>query len=324
MHAEPADLSRDLVRAALREGWGLDDASLTYLPVGFGTHHYQAESPDGRPWFVNVDDLTAKSWLSTAPDAAFDGLARALRTAGTLREAGLAFVVTPLTSGGGIPLLRLDGRYAVSVYPFVDGESSPWGDFRSEALRREACQRVRQLHAATGTVPADLPARDTLAVPRRDELAGALDELDRPWTGGPFAEPTRRLLRKRQAAIRAMLDRYDELAAAVRASGRPWVLTHGEPHAANWLRTAAGLVLIDWDTVALAPPERDLWHIVRPGDDIDADIDPAGLDLYRLRWSLGEIAEYTAQFRAAHVEDADTRTAWGGLLGYAGGAAAVS
>ena len=41
-----------------------------------------------------------------------------------------------------------------------------------------------------------------------------------------------------------------------------WVVTHGEPHPVNVMQTDAGRVLIDWDTVAIAPPERDLWMVI--------------------------------------------------------------
>ena len=42
-------------------------------------------------------------------------------------------------------------------------------------------------------------------------------------------------------------------------------MTHGEPHAGNVMRTDEGRLLVDWDTVALAPPERDLWMLVVGG-----------------------------------------------------------
>jgi aminoglycoside phosphotransferase (APT) family kinase protein len=41
----------------------------------------------------------------------------------------------------------------------------------------------------------------------------------------------------------------------------PLVLTHGEPHAANTIKTDSGLVLIDWDSALIAPRERDLWSL---------------------------------------------------------------
>ncbi len=40
------------------------------------------------------------------------------------------------------------------------------------------------------------------------------------------------------------------------------MLTHGEPHRGNTIVTATGVVLVDWDTCLLAPPERDLWLLV--------------------------------------------------------------
>jgi spectinomycin phosphotransferase len=48
--------------------------------------------------------------------------------------------------------------------------------------------------------------------------------------------------------------------SAARAVGP--VLTHGEPHPANLLSAGGSLLLIDWDTVGLAPPERDLSLII--------------------------------------------------------------
>jgi len=62
-----------------------------------------------------------------------------------------------------------------------------------------------------------------------------------------------------------LLDRYDVLANAARRRPERAVLTHGEPHPGNTMLTAGGWRLIDWDTVLIAPPERDLWDL-DPGD----------------------------------------------------------
>ena len=43
----------------------------------------------------------------------------------------------------------------------------------------------------------------------------------------------------------------------VRGTGLEWVVvTHGEPHVGNAIRTEAGWMLVDWDTTLLAPPEN--------------------------------------------------------------------
>ena len=85
--------------------------------------------------------------------------------------------------------------------------------------------------------------------------------------------------------------------------------------------TDTGVVLVDWDTCLLAPPERDVWLVageepgilggVRGTHRLDAR---AGLlEAYRLRWDLADVASFAADLRAPHDDDEDTRTAWAGL-----------
>jgi spectinomycin phosphotransferase/16S rRNA (guanine(1405)-N(7))-methyltransferase len=99
------------------------------------------------------------------------------------------------------------------------------------------------------------------------------------------------------------------------------VLTHGEPHPGNTMTTGDGLVLVDWDTALVAPPERDLWTIA--GDDTTVlaaytaatgrtVVDDA-LECYRRSWDLTEIALYVALLRAAHDDTADVRESWHNL-----------
>ncbi len=79
--------------------------------------------------------------------------------------------------------------------------------------------------------------------------------------------------------------------------------------------------LIDWDTVALAPAERDLWMLAGSDPDIlkqyvaatGHQLDEAALALYRLAWDLTDIASYVAEFRSGHERNEDTEQAWGYL-----------
>jgi hypothetical protein len=165
--------------------------------------------------------------------------------------------------------------------------------------------------------------KDDLVVPRRDDLLTAIDRLAEPWTGGPYGEPARRLLDRHAGAVERLIARYDDVVAAAAHPDR-MVLTHGEPHPANTMRTNDGWLLIDWDTTLVAVPERDLWHMAT--DDLDAvaayertagrAVDPQGLTTYRLWWDLAEIAGYVALLRAAHGDDADVRESWRGLQHY--------
>ncbi|MBY8870326.1 aminoglycoside phosphotransferase family protein [Micromonospora sp. PLK6-60] len=317
----PKGLDDAALAAALADGWGLRVRASTYLPVGFGAYHWRVTDHDGRCWFVTVDDLAVDP---EPADAVCAALGRALATAVALhRDAGLEFVVAPVPGLAGEPLRRLDARYAISVFPAVDGAAGRFGPHRPQDVP-EVLELLARLHAATPAVAGTVDRAD-LAVPGRGGLDAALRDLDRPWTGGPFAEPTRRLLADRAAPVAGLLAEVDRLVARVTAAGADRVVTHGEPHPGNLMRTTAGLRLVDWDTVRLGPPERDLWFLA---DDGGAEalagytaatgrpVDPDALALYRLRWTVADIAAFVADFRRPHGDGQDSTAAFGFLRGY--------
>lgn len=286
----------DLV-AALRDGWGFVAESTAYLPVGAGSYHWSATDEAGVTRFVTVDPYS-------------DALRRALDTALALR---LDIVVAPIPARDGSSVWRLGSRYAMSVFPMLDGRTGSFGAHRAEDRPLVVDMLVR-LHDATPRVAATAPRTD-LRLPGRDKLAAALASLGRPWTGGPYAEPARELLAAHADRVAAMLAEFDGLVDQVRDTD--WVLTHGEPHPGNVIWTADGPRLVDWDTVRIAPPERDLWLL---GDDVATlyprPVNPAGLALYRLWWALADIAIFVDELHHPHAATADTTDSWTHLHSY--------
>ncbi|MGI5271560.1 phosphotransferase family protein [Nonomuraea sp. CA-218870] len=122
-------------------------------------------------------------------------------------------------------------------------------------------------------------------------------------------------------AVLERLAEFDRLAARVRERGDGLVVTHGEPHPGNLIRRADGsLLLVDWDTVGLAVPERDLSVVSRDPAGLDAytrvtgrRVDAAALALYRLRWALADVADFAMLLCGPHERTPDTETARDGL-----------
>lgn len=325
MLSPPSDLDLDELVLALPR-WGLRDPRLEYLPVGFGSHHWRADTDDARV-FVTVDDLAAGFQAGDSVDEAFAALERAYRTAASLRGVGgLEFVLGPLPDDEGTPIRRLSERYTVSVTPFVDGASSSWGPYESNDERRRVAELLGRLHVAGALVPADLPRRDDLTIPSRSVLDDALASLEEPWGTGPFADPARALLSASSDELRERLKAYDADAARTHERSDSWVVTHGEPHRANLIVGANGeLRLIDWDTTRVAPRERDLWMVL--DDELtgwdeyaavcgDVSLDTEALDLCRRWWDLADIATFTALFRRQHADDENTAATFAGLRAY--------
>lgn len=327
MFTEPEDLDLGELKALLERHWGLRGATLDYLRVGFGSHHWRADDFRGTRRFVTVDDLEAGFQAGPDSDAAFAALDRAFRTAAALRdEAKLDFVVAPLPDEEGNVIRRLSDRYAVTLSPLIQGESSAYGSYESLDDRRRMGGLLGRLHVATEHVPTDLPRREDFALPSRAALVEALHDLQRPWSSGPFGEPARQLLQAGAHDVERRLQEYDELAAHVRESSDSWVVTHGEPHRANVIREPRGGVhLVDWDTTLIAPRERDLRMVLdRELTGWDEYVRVAGavslnqeaIELYRRWWDLAEIGIYTALFRRPHQRTEDTIESWENLAVY--------
>ncbi len=320
----PEGVSERELERALTRGWDIHPATMTYAPVGAGSYHWVVEDARGRRWFVNVDDLDDKGWLGPTRRAAFAGLRMALDTACAVRDqAGLGFVAAPVPAVNGETVAPVNSRYAVAVYPYILGVTGEFGQPLPARARADLVDKLAALHQVAPTSP--VPVADT-QLSLRDGLEAALGQLDRPWTGGPFSETTRLLLARGAGPIRDLLARFDRLATQL-AAAPDRVITHGEPHPANLMVTDSGPLLIDWDTVGLARPERDLWWVIGdPGDPAGTSdegrryteatgraIDPDALSFYRIRWTLDDLADFTQQLRAGHADTEDARAAWQAL-----------
>lgn len=315
----PGDLADVEIAHAVATGWGIEAAGIEYAAVGFGSYHWTLAEGERR-WFATVDDLEARRRHSGESRVeARRRLAAALNTANGLHHrAKLAFVVAPVPARSGEIVTPIGNRYVLAVYPWVSGTAHEFGPYPSNGERWPVVDLLVILHAA----PTDGPALvDDCLIPGRADLEATVSAGAARWGPGPYAERTRRLVARHREQLGRVLQRYDELVGDVAGRAGPLVITHGEPHRGNTMNTPDGVVLIDWDTALLAPPERDLWMLLDE-DPTVADryearagvaVDPAAVDLYRLWWDLCEVSLYVSVFRGAHNDNDDTRVAWRGL-----------
>jgi spectinomycin phosphotransferase len=308
MYSRPRTID-DAHIVALLVSWGVQATKVDYRAVGFGSHHWYVEAGRTR-WFLTVDDVENKGGI--------ERLEAALRTARELRASGRPFVVAPIPSERGDLLVPLDDRYVAALYGYVEGQSFAYGEYDHDDDRREVLRLLASLH----TAPTDLGTRvEDFVLQDRAQLT---DDL--PWGKGPYADRARQVLARQREHVETELARYDKLAAAAATQREHFVVTHGEPHRANTIRAANGLVLIDWDTALIAPRERDLWMVLDADspllaeyeDAVGASVHPALFALYALQWDLMEVGGYLAFFRHDHDDTADAAESWKNFLHFIG------
>lgn len=245
----PPDIPDAALVTALREAYGLDGATVTFLPLGADTSTavYRADLLAGQPLFVKlrrgaIDEasVVVPRWLA---------------------DRGVAQVIPPLPARDGRLWAPLAG-FTLICYPFVEGHDGFEVELSEEHWRAFGTA-MAALHSAGA--PAGLAAtlrRERFDPAWRAHVRGFMATLESAAPPDQAAADLVAFLREQHAEVAELAARAEALAAELRADPPPFVLCHGDAHAGNVLVDQAGaLYLVDWDTIVLAPKERDLMFV---------------------------------------------------------------
>lgn len=291
MKIPPTSPTLDEVLRLVQRDWRDDADAATYVPVGFGAHHWRIDA-SGAPILFATFDVENKH-------RSLNELERAFTSAASLESAGFGHAVAPNQSRSGAFTVRASSG-VLSVTSWLDGRTPTWVAARESAHVARIVDLLSSLHSCDA--PPDIPEwRPRVDI---DLVASLRERVQAPWEGGPFGEIARTQIMASLEMIADSLREYHLLAAIAMSRKDRWVVTHGEPHWANQFIVGDELFLIDWDTIALAPPEIDAVDLpfsARAALGCDEEM----LRMFRLEWQLAEIAEYAEWFQNHHTGTED-------------------
>ena len=285
MLERPPDVTDDEVLAVVWGHWEPAADGVEHLPVGWGAHHWRVDVAAEPVLFLTLDpDLPRHTRAS---------LEAAYASAAAL---GLDFVWPSLPTHDGVFTVPVGARTA-SVTGWLEGH-------RPESSAPELPALLADLHAAPA--PATARTWSTEIPPDLPHLLRGL--LQQPWTG-PLGPAARELLVDHLARVDMWAREHARLLGLADPSS--YVVTHGEPHVRNQWLARGRTWLIDWESLLVAPRERDLATLVHEGRDVDHN--PAMVRLFDLEWRLSEIWSFAQWLQGPHAGDTDDHTALGGL-----------
>lgn len=246
---ESPALDEEKICACLRAAYGLAVRELRFLPLGADcdTAVYRALGADGNEYFLKLRG------------GAFNPAGVAVP--GYLHDHGLRHIIPPLPG--------LDGRlwadlppYRLILYPYIKGQNAHERPL-SAAQWVAFGAALRRFHDTT------FPAALTAGIPREDFsprwrnlVRATLRRIQRQAYSDPVAAETAAFLNSKRAETLALAARAGRLARALAAQALPFILCHADMHGWNLLLTAGEeFYIVDWDTLLLAPRERDLMFI---------------------------------------------------------------
>jgi spectinomycin phosphotransferase len=283
--------------ACLREAYGLNIVRVAFLPLGadVNTAVYRATADDSTDYFVKLRSGAFNEMTIIVPKL--------------LHEQGLRQVIAPLPTQSGQLWTPLRD-FHVTVSPFIEGQDgydAPLTDQHWVELGRA----LKALH--TAPLPPAMAARlqrETYADHWRERMKRFQALADTHTFADPVAAEMAVFLRQKRDIVSALVSRAEHLANLLQA--QPFVLCHADIHAWNVLISSNGqLYIVDWDTLILAPKERDLMFIGgglfanrRPPSEEarlfyqgygEAEIDLNTLAYYRFERIVQDAAEFCEQ-----------------------------
>jgi spectinomycin phosphotransferase len=247
---EPPDLAEDVMLAAVRAGYDIPAAALSFLPIGLDSAAwvYRAQAADGATYFLKVRRDIANPSSLLVPRY--------------LRDHGVTQVVAPIPTSMHTLWVDVD-EYALILYPFIEGATGT-DHGMSERHWVSYGAVLRQIHATVPTPDLAQGMRRETFVPGWSDVVKQIDaEITSRRLAGPSERELGAFWRARREEIRSLVERAETLGRRLRAAALPLVLCHADIHTWNLLIDVEDrLWVVDWDETVLAPKERDLMFAV--------------------------------------------------------------
>jgi spectinomycin phosphotransferase len=228
----------------------LSITEVAFLPLGadVDTAVYRVVADDTTPYFLKLRRGLLPEVTVTIPH--------------WLAAAGMPHLIAPLATQPTGALWTQLASFTVILYPFVTSRSG-WEVEWSQHQWIEFGVGLQALH--TSVVPSELMCtipHETYTPAWRDRVTAILRQGADHVIDDPVAAHLARLLQTKHATIHHLVARAEQLASLLVHRPLECCLCHGDIHAGNVLvDTTNRLYLVDWDTLIMAPKERDLMCI---------------------------------------------------------------
>lgn len=243
------DLKDKEIIACLRDAYGLDIATVSFLPLGadFNTAVYHVITTDGADHFLK---LRSGKFLEAS-----------VSVPKYLADLDIKQVIPPLATKTGRLSTNLSAFKAI-LYPYVEGRNGVEVKL-SEDQWTQFGAAIKKLHST------DIPVSITKDVPQetfsskwRETVKAFLMRIDNEVFEEPVAVKMALFLKSKRCEILKLVERAEELALAIQKQPIDYVLCHADMHGWNlFVDKENALYIVDWDTLIFAPVERDLMFI---------------------------------------------------------------
>lgn len=239
------DLKDEEIIACLRDAYGLDIATVSFLPLGadFNTAVYRLTTTDGADHFLK---LRSGEFLEAS-----------VSVPKYLADLGIKQVVPPIPTKTEELWASLASFKAI-LYPYIEGCNGV-----EAKLSVQFGAPIKKLHSTDipPSITKDVP-RETFSSKWRETVKAFLMRIENEAFEEPVAVKMALFLKSKSAEILKLVERTEALAITLQKQPLNYILCHADMHGWNLIIDKENvLYIVDWDTLIFAPKERDLMFV---------------------------------------------------------------
>ena len=242
-------LTNQRIIACLNTDYGLEVATLTFLPLGadMNASVYKAQTHNQSSYFVKLK-------RGHFPDTSVTLLA-------LLHGAGIQEIIPPVNTTHGQLTQHIDD-FTLIVYPFIEGQNG-FNHNLTDHQWLTLGKVLRQIHEFH--VPPSVQERvrqEAYSSKWREAVRSLYTHIEAEPHSDGIALKLLTFMKDYRTTIHRLVDRAEQLGQKIQKQSSEYVLCHSDIHGGNVLIEGNGTIyIVDWDEPMMAPKERDLMFI---------------------------------------------------------------
>ncbi|MBW8348549.1 phosphotransferase [Bacillus sp. IITD106] len=224
--------------------YGLPADSISFIPFGDKSYSYKIRCRNGNTFYLKLLDKNLQK-EAIAQTEYYLPFLRELHERDLFPPA-----IYPILTKNGRAKIELD-EIVLILFPWIDGSSLADSYPLKESYIRQIAKLSAKLHMITTNT--QLP-RESFSVNFLDELYTYIKTLPQRSTSLEL----KTIIATKEKEIIGLIEKIKQLASTFENNHFQFVVCHGDLWGGNFIQTSSGLRIIDWESVILAPMEREL------------------------------------------------------------------
>lgn len=296
------------IKDCLKEQYGINAVNLEFLPIGadVNTAVYRVTTESKTQFYLKLRSEDIDEETVTIPKL--------------LHDNGIKQIIVPISTKNQKLWANLDS-YILTLYPFIEGKDG-FEVTLTNPQWIELGTVLKRIHMTK--VPSELKEslpKESYSAKWRESVKTLLKRIETETFNEPTAIKLADLMKSKKEEIELIVERAEKLGSELQNQNLEFVLCHGDIHAGNILIDKNGAIyIVDWDTLILAPKEKDLmftgggigsvWNKPKESELFyqgygSVDINPTALAYYRYERIVQDIAAFCEEIFLTHKSGPD-------------------